>query len=442
MRIKSACIFSVLLTGFFTALSAHAKEIQQEKELTVTIEQAVEYAVKGNIGLMKNTVSLNEAKRTKNFSWNAFSPSLSAGASWSKEVPASEKSALSKSSDAGTITVQANANLALTPSLYTNIKSASLAYERQLITYEQAVRSVELNVRTSFWALLNQQENISLQEKKLEAGKKQYESNLAKFNRGALSKLDVLTAQVSYQEAQVNLEAAKTSRETAMATFKQILGLPQETKITLLGSLEEILSLKEISRENLSINSPDIILLKKRIEQAKNSLTATRLTCYGPSLSASYSYSMSSPADDTGSLKDNGGGTLRIGATLPLDGLLPWSNGSQNIENQKDNLKTLELELEEQKTSLDVTINNYLSQIKQIQDLIALRKSSIELAEQSYTMALDAYNHGTKDLLSLQNAQDSLFSTRVNLLTQAYTLETTVLNLENIIGVPFGTLGK
>ena len=57
-------------------------------------------------------------------------------------------------------------------------------------------------------------------------------------------------------------------------------------------------------------------------------------------------------------------------------------------------------------------------------------------------MALDAYNHGTKDLLSLQNAQDSLFSTRVNLLNQAYTLETTVLNLENIIGVPFGTLGK
>jgi len=56
-------------------------------------------------------------------------------------------------------------------------------------------------------------------------------------------------------------------------------------------------------------------------------------------------------------------------------------------------------------------------------------------------MTLNAYNHGSKDLLTLQNSADSLLSAKINLMQQKYTLISAVLDLENTLGIPFGSLG-
>lgn len=424
-------LFRITAAFFFCALLP-AAAAPQEKELSITIDQAVDYAVRGNLSIRKSGIVLDAAKDSRDTSWSSVSPSISASASWSK----------SDKDSTGTVSLSGNATFTLQPSLYTSIKAAVIDYEQARISYDQTVRTVELNVRTAFWNMLNLKESISLQEASVNTSKSQYESNLAKYNRGALSRLDVLTAQVAYQQAQLTLDQKKSSWDTGMAQFKQMLGLDQNTVLHLEGSFDEILSLKPITYESLTIDSDSIAILKKKIESARNAVLANRLNAYAPSFNASYVYRASAADDDLGSLSSNTGSTVTVGVTLPLDGVLPWSSRAQAIEAKKDTLSSLELELEDAQTSLEVSINSYLAQIKQAQDQIKLRKSSISLAQESYTMTLDAYNHGTKDLLSLQNASDSLYSSKVNLINQAYTLETAILNLENIIGVPFGTLGK
>ena len=57
-------------------------------------------------------------------------------------------------------------------------------------------------------------------------------------------------------------------------------------------------------------------------------------------------------------------------------------------------------------------------------------------------MTKDAYNHGSRDLLSLQTASDSLLNARTDLAQQEYTLITKIINLEYTLGVPFGSLGR
>ena len=414
-----------------TVVSRNAPQTENATSLvTLTVDDAVQRAVQGNVSLKESEITRDAAKRASTYSWNSASPSLSVAAGLSK----------SNTADSSTAYVRGAVSVSLSPSLYTAIKSAALNYEKGEIDYDAAVRTIELNVRKSYFSLLYEQENIILLERNVESAKKQYESNLAKYNSGALSQLDVLSTQVTYQNDQLSLDSAKVTWENDIATFKQLLGISLSTPVTLTGSLEDVLSTSDITLDGIEQKSSSIISLEKQLEIAKTSLTATKFSAYGPSLTFSWSYQPTASSTDYSSWKDSG--SLSLGASIPLDGWLPWSTGAQSIATRKDAVTTLELELEDAKTTFAAKTQSYLRKIAQSKASIAQRTASIDLAQKTYDMTLTAYNHGTKDLLSLQNASDRLLTAKVNLMSEAYTLASAILDLENTIGVPFGTLNK
>ena len=421
------CLKKKIFVLFF---SIAAFAFADENIIELSLEDAVKSALENNVSIKQSEISLDAKKRESDYSWNSISPSISGTERYSKNIPGT-------SDDKASLSAGISLSATLSPSVYTSAKNAGLSYSQQQLSYQNDLRSVELNVRKNYYSLLYKIEEISLKEKSLETSKNQYESNLAKYKRGTLSRLDVLSAQVSYQNDQLELKSLNAEMENSIASFKQLVGLPQDAKISLSGSFENILNLKNISIEGMELNSFSIESLQKQIDSAKNSLLASRFTAYGPSLSASYSYNYSSM--DGGSNWDDNG-TLSLQASIPLDGFLPWSNSSLNVQSKKDSVKSLELELEDAKTSLEVNISTLMNKINQCLENIALRKSSIELAQTTYEMTLESYSHGTKDLLSLQTASDNLLSAKVNLISEAYNLICAVLDLENAAGIPFGTL--
>lgn len=400
--------------------------------VTLSLEDAVQSALDNNISLKQSAISLDAAERAKRYSWNSVSPTLGLNGSYSLGAPPANEGQWEN------LSLGATASIGLTPSIYTSVKGATNSYEQQQLSYDNDVRTLELNVRRSYYQLLYQTQQIALQEQSVETSRRQYEQNLTRYNRGVLSRLDVLSAEVNLRNAELELQSLETALASNMATFKQTLGIPQETEVTLSGSFDSILALTGISLEGVEISSYSIRSLEAQIAGANNSLLASRFSAYGPSLNASYSYNFT----EQNSGDWSNGGTLSVTASIPLDGLLPWSTGAQSIAAQRDNVATLELALEDARVSLDVSVASSLEQINQYMENIALRRSSIDLAQTTYDMTLDAYNHGTRDLLSLQSAEDDLTSARTALLSEAYNLVSAILDLENTIGVPFGTLGQ
>lgn len=407
----------------------------QNNNLDLSLEDAIKAAINGNISLKESQVSVKAAQRAKNYSWNSVSPSLQASARMAG--PSTDPSTLN---DTASLYFGGTVSFALSPSIFTNIKSAALSYDQSLMTYENAKNTIELNVRKAYYSILYEMESVKLQEQNFESARQQYESNLARYNRGTLSRLDVLSAQVTYQNAGLTLESSKVTLENDLASFKQTLGISQDKQLNFTDDFSEIRKIKAISVDGLETNPYSINSLEKQIEVAENSLLATRFSAWGPTISASYAYNYSGLLSDTQNL--SGASSYSLGVSIPLDGYLPWSQGSQSIANQKDNLETLQLELEDAKTSLNVSVQNYLKKIKQTQDSISLRVESINLAQQTFEMTQEAYNYGTKDLLSLQSASDNLLSAKLNLMSEEYTLISTIFELENTLGIPFGTLGR
>lgn len=434
-------IFAILLCA--SAL-LYAQETDS-KIRKITADEAVILAADNNISLKRQKISLDTLERRNKSSWNSIGPSASLSASLSKpldEIVTEPAPMVKENRSDYSYQFGASVSLSLTPSLYTSIRDAKLKYESGKTSYEEAVRQIELNVRKLFYSLIYSQENINLQRRNMETARLRYENNRDKFNRGQLSELDLLQSQYSYESQLPSIDSAEINYQNNMASFKQMLGISQSEKIELEGSLSEVLSPETFTITQTADDLPSIKKIKASIEQQKNSLLATRFSAYGPSLSASYSWGLGGN-DKTEELKNHQENhSLSFSLRIPLDGYLPWSNGALSVANQKASLKDLELQLENERTAADFNLQNSIKNILQKQSQMEMLDRNVELAQKSYDMTLTAYNHGSRDLLTLQNASDALLRAKTDRESHLYNLICAVMDLENTLGIPFGSLGK
>ena len=442
----------ILIYSFLAAFSGFLCFSQtaqsSEEKLVLTIEDAVKIASENNISIKQSMLNLKKAESAKNYSWNSVSPSISAGATYTNPFTEPKGDFTTDS-----FSISGSVSLGLSTNLYTTMKAARLNYENGLLSFDDACRSIELSVRKTFYGLLYEKENIDLQKRGLETSRIQYEKNQEKFKNGKISELDVMTSRVTYEQKKPAVESVEIAYQNDLASFKQLLGIDQKTEIELSGSLDDALNLKPVSFESLPKSdkaAPDVLGAEKSLEIAENSLLATRFSAYGPTVSANYkigsSYAVSADATvnpptyskDWSDLSHS----LTVSVNIPLDGYLPWSTGAASVQNNKKAVESAELALENAKTTVQIKTDNYIRKINQGISQVASLKENEKLAETTYNMSQTAYNYGKTDILSLQNYSDSLLSARVSVKQQAYSLISSVLDLEYLLGLPFGTLAK
>lgn len=429
----------IVFTAFLMTFSLLAEE-KSGNARKITVEDAVILAADNNITLKKERISLDLLKKQKNSSWNSASPSISLGATGRGSIGSGKNedwaSGKQKSSDP-TFGASASVNINLTPAVVISVENAKLAYEAGEISYEAMVRSIELNVRKSFYSLLYSKENIAVQESALASAKQTYEANLAKYKQGRLSELDLLNAQYNYERKLPQLESLKQGYEISLDSFKQVLGLKLTEELELTGNLAEAAGTL-LNEEAIMVNLdeiPDVKKAKLSVDSAKNTLASTRYTAWGPTFSAGLT-ATESFTNKTLSVDYN------FGVSLPLDGYLPWSSRALNVANQKANYEKQQLTFEDTKTLAAIKIRSSYNTIQQAQAQLDTYEKNVSIMQRAYEMTLSAYNAGSRDLLALQTAVDNLATAKNTLQNQRFTIISAILDLENTLGVPFGTLGQ
>ena len=417
-----------------------------QQPLVLTVDDAVARALESNVSARRNEITLAALERAKSHSWNSASPSITFDGSAGIPLNDLTDEAARSRYDAN-FGISASVAFSLTANLYTKMQAAKLNYEIGKMSFVDSLRAIELSVREAFFNLLYEKENIALQERNSEISRSQYDSNLTKYNQGRLSELDVLAAEVDYKNTLPVLESARTSYENNLSAFKQLLGIGLDEPVELNGSLEDKIMLGEVELGGVEVFSSSVKALEKRVEAAENSVLDARFSAYAPTLRATLSwrdqywyagYDGDLPAG-TDAAKST---SLSLSASIPLDGILPWSARHDAVESAKDAVKDYELQLENERTTLRMNIDSYLRSIGASQASIRARQANVELAERRYTMTLDAYNRGARDFLAVQNANSALLSAQVSLKSEILKLISALLRLENTIGVPFGSLSR
>ena len=73
---------------------------------------------------------------------------------------------------------------------------------------------------------------------------------------------------------------------------------------------------------------------------------------------------------------------------------------------------------------------------------MAALEQTVNLAQRSYQLTEQAYRAGLQELLQVQNAEQSLRQARVQMHEQQFNYLNGLIDLEYLIGVPFGTLSR
>ncbi len=429
MKSKRFVGVTISLAFLCTSLFAQNPDVK-----ILTLEQAVNLANENNISIKNAENELYLLKVRNTYSWNSISPTGSVRGSFADDFESNVKN----------FSVSGTLSLALSTNLYTSIVGAKLNYEAGKLSYEQSCKQIELSVRKAFYGLLYEKEYLLLQQRSLATSKSQYDQNMQKFNNGQMSELDVMTSRVNYEQKKPSVEAAALQLENDLASFKQLLGIPQEQAIELQGSLDDILSVTEINLPEKLAAAPSVASAQYSLENAENSLLSSRFSAYGPTVSATYSYGKSKSDGAASQMNPTGddwktSNSLSLAVSIPLDGYFPWSTSSATVRASKINVESAKRNLENTKTTLEINKENYLRKIELGINQIKSLKQNVELANTTYAMTKAAYDYGKTDFQSLQSSNDNVLTAEVTLKNQAYSLMGTILDLEYLLGIPFGS---
>ena len=428
MKLKQILFLFILFSVFsWNVFSAENGELSKEKILT--LEECISLAKENNLSIKVQKNTLNDLKRKNETSWNSISPSIKGEAAFQDDfVNTTESFAISGS-----------LGLTLSTNLYSTIKGAKLNYENGLLTYNQAVKQIEMSVWKTFYDLIYKTEYFSFQSQNLLTAKKNYEQNLEKFKNGKISELDVMSSRVSYEQKKPVLEEARIDLTNNLELFKNIIGVDFDDEIKLDGSLDFLLELKDIKLPPKENPSPDVQAAKFAVEIAENNLLAQRFSSYSPVITGTYKYGQTLNIDNS---LWNETSSLSVGVSIPLDSYLPWSSSAVSINSKKESLESAKLNLEDAEKSIRVNTENALRKINQIISMLEVSKETVALAKKTYEMTETAYNYGKTDFLTLQNASDNVLNAEVSLKNQAKTLMETLLDTEYLLGLEFGTILK
>lgn len=399
-------------------------------ETVITVDSAVSMAMESNVSAERSKLAYEALKRASDTAWNVAIPSVTASGGVRHGTE----------SDITTYSLGVTASLAVSPAVIKAVEKTRLDYESGAITRETALREVERSVRKAFYGILYEREYVAMLEGSLDTARRQYEQTLAKQRSGLVPEVDALSSRVALERLKPSLESARTALLNDTAAFKRLIGVDQEEAVTLSGSLSDALIADDVDLSGVSATSASVAKLEKELEVTRAAKAVTAGSYLLPTLSLGYSYNPTRTS--AGGSEWTDAGYLSASVSLALDGYLPFSSAANAIKSAKDGVRDAELKLADGRVSAAIETESYRREIRRSLASLSALRLAVDLAERTHELTEEAYRGGTKDILRLQDAADSLQEAKTNLKKEEYALISAILDLEYVTGVSFGTLGR
>jgi outer membrane protein TolC len=454
---------------------------QTTEKVRISPAEAVERAIKNNLGLESARVTASTKKRASDLSWNQFIPSVTVGGSLIVDNEKTTASGVSTVAPTGLInspmfspppgvtlppdadiylsvpysvdvpkwhiagSIQVSLNLSI--AMIENMKRLKLDYQSGLIAYDKAKLQLERDVRKAYNSMLLLQENIAVLRESFEAAGRRVQAARANYNAGLAPELTLLQAQVAMENMKPAIDQVENGYRLAMANFAMFLGMPYDTAFELqpLEKATDFISLdvKDLISRSAS-GKPDILELRHSILLLQ-SARKTQFQSLLPALTLSWNASpvftkMSDNWSDEGNWRKQGSLTLSLG--LRLHSLIPFSLDFQSVKNLDDQITGANIGLARMIQGTEIEIYNTVLALNKTQITAEAQAQTVALADRAYRLTEQAFRAGLLDLLQVQNAELELKQAKVSMLEQQFNYLNGLLDLEYSIGVPFGTLNS
>lgn len=438
-------LFSILLS-FVGSKHAHSQdvsvELPEQKELTIS--QVIQLSVVNNPQIKRAILSIDNADEQVKLAWSEVLPSVTSAATFTRniEIPVNFVPATFFDPDAdpgelvplqfgtdnnwqGGFTVSQNI---FRGEAIVGISSSSMFKSLQQENLRSTTQEIITQARKSFHAVLTAEEQLRLQEATINRIRENLNENRSRFEAGLLEEYDVLRLEVQLANQEPQLKDAQLAVEEAYRNLKEVMALPLDMPIGIVGSLSEYQINNPSTNSNVNEElyevvhatplpaltkeeAMDVMTQKRgdlRVLEVQENLKSREIKAiksrFLPTISADYNLQWTAAQPGTPRPFENAVRyqTLMFNVSLPL--FTGWERMS-NLNIARIERKDIEVQQwAAEKTAMNEYETNF-DRLRNLEETALARRQAVEQAQRGYEIAANRYENGVGSQLEVTEAE-------------------------------------
>ncbi len=436
------------MLGFVASVFAATAQEQQtshpEQKLVLSLEQALEIALSENPTIKIADQQIEIKRYAKQGTYASLYPQIDATASYQRVI---KKQTMSMDFGGQTQTIKVGSDNSfnggvtlgmpiVNAQLWQSLKVSALDVE---LAVEQA-RSSRIDmveqVTKAYYGVLLAKESFDLFQRVYDNAVANNEIVKKKFDVGSVSEYDLITSNVSVQNALPNVIEAEYTVTLALWQLKALLGIDLEKNIDVTGSLMDYIHILDkgydISQLSLENNST-LKQMDMQEQMLEHAVKITKLANV-PSLSVSAAYLYTALGNDGKFFKKEAWNPYSY-AGLQLN--IPIFAGNKRRAATREarlNLANLQLQRENVERQLRVGIVQYLNNMQSSVKKYHASAATVDQAQRGYDIAVKRYDVGRGTLVDIDNSQVALTQAELSRNQSIYNFLTAKVSLDKVLG--------
>lgn len=400
--------------------------------LSLSLEEAQDYAVQQNRSLKNASLAVQEAYAKRWQSIAAMLPQLdgSFGKTYVMDSTFKEQTINfgTMSISMSPMTYGVTASWGMNGQAVVGAYLSTIAIEMQKLSLEQSEDALRASVKGSYASILVLEDVVSLMESSLVNLEQLAQMTQRSVDVGAAEQTAADQIVVRVNTIKDNINSQRRNVELAKASLKVLLDVPVTTELNLTTQLEELLSaevvLHTLSENYNKENNLNYQLLKKNVEIAKTNVHMAGWA-YGPTVSAYYQYSQQNPKTLMGAPH-----TVGVSVSMPL-----WSSGKRaaGVVEKKIALEEAKNTLAETTDNLDIQYQQLRYTLQNAYESYLTQKANLDVTRRVFESTTNKFNYGASSNLELVNASNDVISAQSSYVQAVLTLVQANVELENFL---------
>lgn len=327
---------------------------------------------------------------------------------------------------------------------FISFRNSRLSFEGAKETFTSQEQALIIRVVRAYFDVLQARDSLDNTLARRESNERQLQQTKQRYDVGLTAITDVLNAQASYDNLEVSLNAARNRLDTAFLALKRLTGQP----IQQLARLAEDYPVENPNPNDEDQwvtyalqNNPGVLGAERNYKIARWNHWNTLAGYFSiPELRLSVGYSYrESPITDPFTQLDTGYDLISESINTSYSFNLGFSvAGGRRISQNKVsalNREQSRLNMINQRLTIEEQTRTQFRNVVQI----VLQLDALERSLESSRASLDAtekgYEVGTRNIIEVLNAQNSLFERQLNYQNTIHNYITTMLQLKQTVGL-------
>ena len=435
MKFVLKSTLALLLLMYVTTQSAQAQDT-----LRITLQDAVRIALSDNPTIKVAGQEIQLKKEARREAYAGLFPEASLVGSYSRAIKKQSFAMEGKVIEVGTNnTYSGGLSISLpvfAPALYKSISLTStdvnLAVEKSRASHLDMVNQVT----KAFFQLLLAQDSYEVLLKSYKQSEDNYNVVKAKYEQGAVSEYDKISADVQMRSLKPTVVSARNGVNLANLQLKVLMGMEAEVQVAIEGNLKDyemsMFTRQAMPLPNNLVNNSTLKQLELNALQLKQTLKL-QYTNFMPTLSASFQYMYTSMNDNFKFREYD----WRPYSTIGLNLSIPLFKGSNFTQLKQTRIQMKQLEQNRINTERQLTMQatSYLDNMAASTEQVVSNKEAVFQAEKGRTFAEKRYEVGKGTILELNSSEVALTESQLTYNQSIYDYLVAKADLDLVLGV-------